>query len=592
VVADRAQGGEPEPKAALMNVHRVESPLVGVGGATKRPLKVQRGRSSMKTFRIAGSARRRRHMAPIALLLSLALVTAACGNGEEATDDGASGGAASGESAAPSDPEPQPVDLVRWAGPGPVTTLDGKIAGDASSMIGIYFTSGQLTRFDADRQPRLDLAESVVVSDDGLQATVTLLPGLVYSDGTPVLAVDIQYAVERNRDGTGASFVRTIESVDVIDDRTAVLNLVGPDPDLLSWMAERGFQLHPKSQIEADPDYFNNPVSAGPYVVEAGWVPGAEVFRAVENPNYHKGPMMARAIEHVAVPDVPSRILQLNAGQLDMAYDLPLSSAEDLDPAVEVAIKGVGGMNYIAINQELGGPFASYEVRRAISLAIDRSRISNVAFFGFQPPATSPFFSCGPLCRPGFLPNGGVQDLDAARELMAEAGFADGFSAEMKVSSGRGGWPEAAVLIAEDLAKIGINITVTPVDEGQHFSSIGERNYEMFFSGGGGHYQALVSQVLGPTGFWVAATGATPPAGADELVVLSGQALDVEERAAIYDRVQQMWADYLPIISVVERVQLTGNRVPGILIPQVANDQKLIIQSVAEARAGVRAGDL
>lgn len=543
----------------------------------------------MKDPRRGASARRKKSMMPTALLLALALVLAACGGGDE--DPAAGETPAAGEAPAPDD-DPQPVDLVRWAGPGPVTTLDGAIAGDASSMIAIYFTSGQLTRFDADRQPVLDLAESVEVSDDGLQATVTLLPDLVYSDGTPVLAEDIQFAVERNREGTGASFVRTVASVEVIDERTAVLNLVGPDPDLLSWMAERGFQLHPKSQIEADPNYFDNPVSAGPYIVDEGWAPGSEVFRAVENPNYHKGPMMARAIEHVSVPDVPSRILQLNAGELDMAYDLPLSSAEDLDDDIQVTIEGVGGMNYIAINQELGGPFASYEVRRAISLAIDRERISNIAFFDFQPPATSPFFSCGPLCRGGFLPNGGVQDLDAARELMAEAGYADGFSAEMKVSSGRGGWPEAAVLIAEDLSEIGINITVTPVDEGQHYSSIGERNYEMFFSGGGGHHQALVSQVLDPTGFWVAATAATPPAGASDLVDRSGQALDVDERAAIYDEVQQMWADYLPIISVVERVQLSGNRVPGILIPQVANDQKLIIQTVAEARAGVRAGDL
>ncbi|MDA1237179.1 MAG: ABC transporter substrate-binding protein, partial [Acidobacteria bacterium] len=349
---------------------------------------------------------------------------------------------------------------------------------------------------------------------------------------------------------------------------------------------------HPKSKVEADPDYFSNPVSAGPYVVEAGWVPGANVFRAVENPDYHKGPMMARSIEHVAVPDVPSRLLQLNAGELDMAYDLPLSSANDLDAAVEVTIAGVGGMNYIAINQSLGGPFASYEVRRAISLAIDRERISNIAFFGYQPPATSPFFSCGPLCRPGFLPNGGAQDIEEARSLMKTAGYADGFSAEMKVSSGRGGWPESAVLVAEDLAEIGIKITVTPVDEGQHYSSIGEKNYEMFFSGGGGHHQALVSQVLDPSGFWVRATAATPPVGSTELVNASGQSLDVAERAEIYDKVQEMWASYLPIISVVERVQLSGNRVPGILIPQVKNDQKLIIQTVAEARAGVRAGDL
>jgi peptide/nickel transport system substrate-binding protein len=461
-------------------------------------------------------------------------------------------------------------------------------------MIGIYLTSGQLTRFNPDREPVLDLAESVDVADDAMSATVTLHDGLVYSDGTPVLAEDIQYAVERNREGTGASFVATIESVDVVDERTATLNLYGPDPDLLSWMAERGFQIHPKSLIEEDPEgYWSNPVSAGPYVVEDGWNPGDDVFRATENPEYHKGPMMAQAIEHVSVPDVPSRILQLNGGDMDMAYDLPLASAEDLDDDVETQIEGVGGMNYVIFNQELGGPFASQEVRQAVSLAIDRQRVSDVAFFGLQPPATSPLFDCGEICEPNQLPNNGERDLEAAQALMEEAGYADGFSAEMSVSSGRGGWQDAAILIAEDLSDLNIDITVTPVDEGQHYSSIGEGTYEMFFTGGGGHHQAAVSQMLEEGDFWVAATGWTPPEGASELVQRSAQALDEDERREIYNEVQAMWAEASHVISVVERVQLSGHTVPdGILVPQVANDQKVLIQTVAEAEAGARAGDL
>lgn len=539
----------------------------------------------------------------LSVLVVILLVVAACGGDDDdasGSDDTSSEDAAtttvagSDDTEAPSAEGPVPVEVIRWAGPGPVTTLDATVAGDAASMIAINFTSGQLTRFNADREPVLDLAESVEISDDGMSATVTLLPDLVYSDGTPILAEDIQYAVERNREGTGASFVATVESVEVVDDRTAIVNLYGPDPDLLSWMAERGFQLHPKSLIEADPEgYWSEPVSGGPYVVEAGWTPGGEIFRAVENPEYHKGPMMAQAIEHVSVPDVPSRILQLNAGDLDMAYDLPLASVEDLDDDVTTTIEGVGGMNYVVLNQSLGGPFASQEVRQAMSLAIDRQRVSDVAFFGLQPPATSPLFSCGDLCSPDLLPESGARDVEAAKVLMEEAGYADGFSAEMSVSSGRGGWPDAALLIAEDLAEIGIDITITPVDEGQHYSSIGEMAYEMFFSGGGGHHQATLSQMLTPDGYWVTATGWTPPEEGAEIVQLAAQSLDTDERRGYYDEAQRMWAEGSHVISVVERVQLSGNRVPdGILIPQVKNDQKVLIMSVAEAEAGARAGDL
>lgn len=542
------------------------------------------------------------------VLVAVLLLAAACGSGDtttttvagsETTTTGAGGETtttAEGGETTTTDAgsAPEPLDLIRWAGPGPVTTLDGSVAGDAASMIGIYFTSGQLTRFNADRVPVLDLAESVEFTDDGLSATVTLHEGLVYSDGTPVQAEDIQYAVERNREGTGASFVATVDTVEVVDDRTAIIHLKGPDPDLLSWFAERGFQLHPKELVEADPEgYWTQPVSAGPYVVEAGWSPGSPTFRAVENESYHKGPMMARAIEHVAVPDVPSRILQLNSGELDMAYDLPLASVADLDDDVETLIAGVGGMNYVVLNHRLGGPFASQEVRQAISLAIDRQRVSNVAFWGLQPAATSPLFDCGDLCEPNLLPHAGAQNLDEAKALMESAGYADGFSATMKVSSGRGGWPDAAVLIAEDLEAINIEIEIEPVDEGQHYSSIGEGNFEMFFSGGGGHHQATIQQMLAPGGFWIAAAGAEAPEGGPELVALTSQTIDPDARRGYYTQAQELWAEHLVTVSVVERMQLSGHRIPnGILIPQVKNDQKIIIQSVAEATAGARAGDL
>jgi ABC-type transport system substrate-binding protein len=487
----------------------------------------------------------------------------------------------------------EPLELLKWAGPGPVVTLDGSVAGDATSMNGIYLTSGQLTRFNPDREPVLDLAESIEVAEDGLSATVTLLPDLTYSDGTPIVAEDLQYAVERNRNGTGAGFIATIESVDVVDDRTAVVNLNGPDPDLLSWFAERSLQLHPKSLVESDPDYWSHPVSGGPYMVEQGWVPGSDLFRAVENPNYPKGPMMAKAIEIVSVPDAASRILQVTSGELDAALDIPLSSLETLPEQAEPSYAGVGGSNYLIANQALGGPLADDRVRQAMSFAVDREAISQRAFFGLQPASTSPMFDCGELCERGLLPGGGARDLDQARSLMQEAGYADGFAVELKVSSGRGGWPEAAVIVAENLAEIGIEAEITPVDEGQHYSSITEQNYELFFTGGGGHHQSTLSQVLNEGDFWVAATGWEPPAEAAEVLQRTASTLDPGERTAAYTEAQQIWMDAMHVIPITERVQASASNVAGsIFVPQVRNDQKVIIQTVDEAEQGARAGDL
>jgi ABC-type transport system substrate-binding protein len=201
-------------------------------------------------------------------------------------------------------------------------------------------------------------------------------------------------------------------------------------------------------------------------------------------------------------------------------------------------------------------------------------------------------FDCGDLCVRGLLPEKGARDLDKAKQLMDEAGYPDGFKADLKVSNSRGGWQDAAVIIAGNLADIGINVKVTPVDEGQHYSSITEQNYQLFFTGGGGHYQSTISQMINKGDFWVAATGWTPPPAAADVLARTASTLDEGERTEAYTEAQEIWMDSMVTIPVTERVQLNGSRIGDIFVPQIANDQKVNVQSVAEHDAGVRAGDL
>ena len=99
-----------------------------------------------------------------------------------------------------------------------------------------------------------------------------------------------------------------------------------------------------------------------------------------------------------------------------------------------------------------GTKFSDPQVRQAMSLAINRKAIADTAFAGLVKPLTSFWYDCPDICPTGMLPNGGVQDVEAAKELMTEAGVpAEGIYAEMLVSSTRGGWKEGATLVAADL---------------------------------------------------------------------------------------------------------------------------------------------
>jgi ABC-type transport system substrate-binding protein len=176
---------------------------------------------------------------------------------------------------------------------------------------------------------------------------------------------------------------------------------------------------------------------------------------------------------------------------------------------------------------------------------------------------------------------------------MQEAGYASGFDVDLKVSSSRGGWQEAAVIIADNLGQIGIRAKVTPVDEGQHYSSITKQNYQMFFTGGGGHHQSTMSQMLNVGDFWVAATGWQPPAEAAQALQRSASELDPAKRRAAYTEAQQIWMDAMHAIPVTERVQLSASRVSASLfVSQIKNDQKVSVQTVAEAKQGAKAGSL
>ena len=170
-------------------------------------------------------------------------------------------------------------------------------------------------------------------------------------------------------------------------------------------------------------------------------------------------------------------------------WDLPIAAKDSLPPEVKQFTIEVGGANTLYLNMDPAGKagtkFADPKVRQAMSLAINRKAIADTAFAGLVKPLTSFWYDCPDICPTGMLPNGGVQDVEAAKKLMTEAGVpAEGISAEMLVVSTRGGWKEGATLVAADLEAIGVHLTVTPVDEATWNGAVANDNFEAIYNGG------------------------------------------------------------------------------------------------------------
>jgi peptide/nickel transport system substrate-binding protein len=540
-----------------------------------------------------------------AVLLSMGLIAVACSStpATSAPSAGATTAPGTGTSAAPSGSSAGTgtIDTVKMAGAGPVLTLDVTKSGDLVSVDTIMLVEGALFRDDVNGKPQPELAQSATPSADGKTVTIKLKPNLKYSDGSAVTANDVKAAIDRQlsvngKPGVNSIFLASVASTKVDDDTTVEISLKYPDPDLLQGLTARAVAINPADKVASDPDYFTHPVSAGPYVV-ATYTPNGPLTMK-ENPNFVNGPMVVKNVDIESIPDQTSKVLQITQGQLDFAWDIPIASKDTLPKEVRQFIVEVGGANTLYLNMDPAGKagtkFADPRVRQAISLAIDRSAVAQKAFLGLVHPLTSFWYECADICPTGTLPNGGKQDVAAAKQLMTAAGVpASGISATMEVSSTRAGWKDAATLIAQQLEAINIHFTVNPVDEATWNGDTANNNFEAIFNGGASSPQVTMASWFGD-GFSATHSGYVKIANhqaTDDLITQMAQETDPVKRKAIYTQIQQIGAATMPYVPIVDRIALDAIRLPdGVLNVSQGTPGYIIFQTVAEQQAGKGAG--
>ena len=430
-------------------------------------------------------------------------------------------------------------------------------------IVTVYLTSGRLFRLNHDWSVEPELAESMEISDDGLTVTVILKEGLLYSDGSPLTSRDVVFAYTRNRDKPGPFFptlLTPVERVEAPDRNTVVFHLNAPYIDLSLALAHMAMGIHPQPRIEADPDYFRHPVSSGPYVVKE-WIPGASRWVIESNPHYVGGPMAIDQIELVAVPDPTSRVLQLASGTIDYVYELPVTARPSLPSEVETYQAPLNGQYLIAINNGLPSdhPLRNPKVRQAISLAIDREEINQKAFGGISAPARG-FQYPGPREGLDNLPFEGKRNLQAARDLLSQTPFADGFSTSLQTWGQRAGWTDASLVISANLAELGVQAQVDPLEDAVAIANLRAGRYEMQFSGQASGPMNFFKNQFVPGTFWADVLRYNNPE-VTRLVNAAATATSFDRRLALIHEAQDMALQEMPLIPVSERVVLVGSRI-------------------------------
>lgn len=538
-----------------------------------------------------------------AALVSLAVALTACSAGSSGSSSapGAGGAApgganASGSGAASLPPlspsaNPTPLSTVTVNGSNPVLTLDNAKAGDITSLNVTYLSQGMLFHVAPDGSTVPDLVKKHTLSSDGLTLTLDLRPGLKYSDNTPVTAGDVVAAYQHGKAGLwGPTVLASVKNMTATSDTTVKVNLAYPDPDILTELTGRAMAINPAKEVAGDPNYFNHPVSAGPYVVQ-NYSPGQQNVTLVENPNYWGGPMMAKKIIVAGVSDDATRTLQIQSGQIDIAWKVPYASKDTVAAVDNVTVAPIGGYLDLFIRGPGNPPFDKPLVRKAVSLALDRKAISTQVYQGLLPPRTSYLWSCGAVCQPGLLPNGGKQDVAQAKQLLKQAGVTGPVNVTIETTT-TDNMADTAVVIKNQLKAIGINATIKQVDTTTGTNDEHAGNFQLLV--GEGAQLALGAGLLtffSSTSYNSQFTGIKD----NTLNALANQAkqeLNPAKRKALVTKLQIKANDVMPIVPLLEREQVNAfsKKLPAGFTDIPTNTQILNIQSVAEAKAGKYAG--
>jgi peptide/nickel transport system substrate-binding protein len=263
--------------------------------------------------------------------------------------------------------------------------------------------------------------------------------------------------------------------------------------------------IYPKAYYEqVGAEQFGlKPIGSGPYKF-VSWTKGDQVVLEAHDGYWGGAPAVKRAT-FKAVPEASTRVAMLQAGQADLINDVPPQLYENLRREGRVDVFQLRSMNHVVMGLDgRDGPMADLRVRQAINYAINKDEMIERLFRGFARRAVTAVADG----LPGFTPEINAMypyDLDKAKALLAEAGYANGFEVGLLYSEGRlflgKEWTQAIVGYLE---KIGIKATIETAEAAQRLQRIREGKVPAIF------LTSLLNQDIdaeGPFRIWLSKKG-------------------------------------------------------------------------------------
>ncbi|MDX8354228.1 ABC transporter substrate-binding protein [Cognatiyoonia sp. IB215182] len=407
---------------------------------------------------------------------------------------------------------PVSAETLRWARSGDALTLDPHSQNEGPTHTIRHQMYEPLIIRDVTGAFVPTLATDWAPSADDPNVWVfNLREGVTFHDGAAFTAEDVVFSFERAQQPNSdmKELIGSIVEVRAVDDFTVEMVTDGPNPILPSNLTN--LFIMDKDWTEANntvavQDFEGGEITyattnangTGPYVLQSREPDVRTVM--VRNENYwgiDEFPMEVTEIVYTPIQNAATRVAAMLSGEVDFLQDMPVQDLDRVNAAEGLVVKQTPqnrviffGMNQGADDIEAdnidgANPLADLRVRRAMSMAINREAIQQVVMRGQSQPAG--------MIAPPFV-NGWTAEMDAesttdvegAKELLAEAGYADGFSIRLDCPNDRyindEGICQAAVGM---LGQIGITVNLDAKPKAQHFPLITDGNTDFYMLGWG-----------------------------------------------------------------------------------------------------------
>ncbi|SFL89723.1 ABC transporter substrate-binding protein [Geodermatophilus ruber] len=384
------------------------------------------------------------------------------------------------------------------------------------------------------------LATGWETSEDGLTWTFTLREDVTFHDGSEFDSADVVYSYDRIIDEELANSFRfaTVADVTAPDPQTVVLTLTQPTPNLLERIGSfKGMAILPEGAAE-ELDLTTEAVGTGPFTLESSDA-SSTVLTAYED--YWGGAPGVDGVEFRYITEPAAALTALQNGEVQWTDNIPPQQIESLTGGDTVELQTTPSVDYWYLSMNYARPpFDNRDVRRAISLAVDRAAVAEAAWFGAaQPNQTAiPEDSFFHSDYAPFQP-----DLEQARQLLAQAGVQTPLTMGLMVTDEFPETVTAAQVIAGQLEQIGVQVEIETLDFASWLDRQGQGDFDAFLLGWLGNldpaaYYQEQHQTDGPNNY----QGYSNPE-VDRLLQAGATETDQEARKQIYDQAAQLIVD-------------------------------------------------